>query len=171
MKIIKEITDKDILGTDGYSNAKPRMTARAILKNINNEYAVIHSKEFDLYSFPGGGIEDDENIINALKREITEETGCECSLIKDLGIIKENRAYCNYTQISYYFIVTTNDTMLNPAFTKAEKKHKTTVDWHTLDEVKKLITESIYDTEQKKFLQARDAAALNEYLLSYGKDM
>lgn len=164
MKLIKEITDKDILGTDGLSNAKPRITARAILKNRNNQYALMYSEDFDFYSFPGGGVEKSEDIISALKREIKEETGCTCDIIEELGCVKENRAHCDYTQISYYFVIITNDTKLNPAFTQAETKHKTTVNWYTLDETIKLITEPVYDKVQRKFLHARDIAALNEYL-------
>ena len=76
MKLIKTITDKDILGTEGLSLAKPRLTARAIVKNKNNRYAVMYSKEFQLYSLPGGGVENGEDIEDALRREIAEETGC-----------------------------------------------------------------------------------------------
>lgn len=168
-KLIKEITDKDILGTDGLSNAKPRMTARSILKNTDNQYAVMYSKDFDFYSFPGGGIEKDENVVDALKREIREETGCSCDIIEELGYINENRAHSDYTQISYYFVVTTNDLTLSPAFTEAENNHKTTVSWYTLEETIKLIKEPVYDTVQRKFLQARDIAALNEYLREIAK--
>lgn len=166
MKLIREITDKDILGTDGLSSANLRITARAILKNKNNQYAVMYSEDFDFYSFPGGGVEKSEDIISALKREIKEETGCSCDIIKELGCVKENRAHCDYTQISYYFVIITNDTRLSPDFTQAETKYKTTVNWHTIDETIKLITEPVYDKIQRKFLQARDVAALNEYLNS-----
>lgn len=164
MRFIKEITDKDILGTDGFSKAAPRLTARAILKNADNQYVVMYCKDFDFYSLPGGGIEENESITDALKREIREETGCSCDFIDELGFVKENRAHCDYTQISYYYIVTTNDNVLHPAFTEAEVHHKTTAEWHTLDEAVKLITEPVYDKAQQKFLQARDIAAVNEYL-------
>ena len=42
MRLIAEITDKEILGKDGLSSAKPRYTARAIVKN-GDLYAVICS--------------------------------------------------------------------------------------------------------------------------------
>lgn len=124
MKLIKNITDKDILGTDGYSFAKPRVTARAILKNKNGLYAVMYSEDFKFYSFPGGRVEENENITEAIKRELLEETGCTCSSIKELGIVKENRFHCDYTQISYYFFVETEDIVLKPDFTEAEKSIK-----------------------------------------------
>ena len=65
MKLIAEITDKEVLGTDGLSSAEPRYTARAIVKS-GDLYAVIHSEKFHPYSLPGEGVEDGENIITAL---------------------------------------------------------------------------------------------------------
>ena len=65
MKLIAEITDKEILGKNGLSFSNPRYTARAIVKN-GDLYAVIHSEKFHPYSLPGEGVEDGENIITAL---------------------------------------------------------------------------------------------------------
>ena len=69
MKLIAEITDKEMLGKEGLSSANPRYTARAIVKN-GELFAVIHSKRFHPYSLPGGGVDDGEDIVTALKREI-----------------------------------------------------------------------------------------------------
>ncbi len=166
MKLIKEITDMDILGRNGLSAAKPRLTARAILKNRDNLYAVMHSEKFAFYSFPGGGVEENEKVTEALKREIFEETGCRCDIIEEIGSVYENRACCDYTQISYYFAVTTNDFELKPQLTDDEIRHKTTAAWFTLEETIKIIKESVYFSTQQKYLQARDIAALEEYLKS-----
>ncbi|MDE5983771.1 MAG: hypothetical protein K2H13_00745 [Eubacterium sp.] len=43
------------------------------------------------------------------------------------------------------------------------KKHQTSVDWHTLDKTIKFISLPVYNNLQRKFLQARDIAALKEY--------
>lgn len=164
MKLIKEITDKDILGTDGLSEAEPRYTARAIVKNTDGKYAVMYSHKFNLYSLPGGGIEGDEDVITALKREIDEETGCSCDTITELGYVSENRFHCDYTQISYYFMVEAKSTSGNMRLTQDEITNSTEVQWHTLDNMVELIYSPIHDTTQRKFLQARDVAAINEYL-------
>ena len=161
MKLIAEITDKEILGTDGLSSAKPRYTARAIVKN-GELFAVIHSKRFHPYSLPGGGVDDGEDIVTALKREILEETGCTCDKITELGIIKENRAIADYTQISYYYIVEAGN-VGTPQFTEAEINSGTTLQWNALSEMIKLINNIQPKTYQQQFLKARDAAALNEY--------
>ena len=162
MKIIAEITDKEILGTDGLSSAKPRYTARAIVKN-GDLYAVIHSKKFHKYSLPGGGVDNGEDIITALKREILEETGCTCGKISELGIVKENRAQADYTQLSYYYVVEA-DSVGVPHFTEAETKSGTVLQWHALSEMIKLINNLQPTTYQQQYLKARDVAALNEYI-------
>ena len=162
MKLIAEITDKEILGKDGLSSAEPRYTARAIVKN-GDLYAVISSEKFHPYSLPGGGIDDGEDIITALKREILEETGCTCKKIFELGMVKENRASADYTQCSYYYVVEAIS-IGEPHFTEAETNSGTALQWYTLPEMIKRINSIKPTTYQQQYLKARDIAALNEYV-------
>ena len=110
MKQICELNDRTILGTDGMSTKAPRITARAVVKNQDGLYAVMYADKFMLHSLPGGGVEDGEDVQIALRREVYEETGCVCDEIQKLGIVAENRASLDYTQINYYFVVTTSHT-------------------------------------------------------------
>ena len=164
MKQICELNDKIILGQDGLSDKKPRLTARAIVKNRDGFYAVMYSDKFKLHSLPGGGIEDGEDAITALRREILEETGCTCDHIEELGFVSENRAHQDFTTVSYYYIVTTDHKSETIHLTDAEIANKTTVQWHTLDAAVKLISEPNHETIQRKYLQARDMAALDAYI-------
>ena len=159
-----ELTDENVLGTGGLSSASPRLTARAILKRKDSLFAVMYAKKFNLYSLPGGGIEGDESPETAIAREIWEETGCICSAIEPLGVVLENRFHADYTQIDYYFVVTTNGEAGQLHLTPNEEQNGTRPQWHTLDEVVHLIRDREHDTSQRKYLQARDVAALAAYL-------
>lgn len=164
MDLICKITDKDLLGTDGLSKAEPRYTARAILKNGEDKYAVMYTEKFDLYSLPGGGIEDDEDKLEALRREVLEETGCICESIEEIGYIYENRAHADYTQYSYYYFVTAGSPAQKQSLTESEIQNKTKVQWHSLDKMTDLIFNQKPSTNQQKFLKARDVAALKKYI-------
>ena len=163
MKQICELNDRIILGTDGMSTKAPRITARAIVKNQDGLYAVMYADKFKLHSLPGGGVEDGEDVLTALRREVYEETGCICDEIQELGIVAENRASLDYTQINYYFVVTTTHTPGENHLTEAEQESRTVVEWHTFDEMVRLINEQEFDRVQGKYLKARDVAALREY--------
>ena len=163
MRVICELNDKIILGQDGLSDKVPRLTARAIVRNQDGLYAVMYSDKFKLHSLPGGGVEDGEDVLTALCREVYEETGCVCDEIKELGIVAENRASLDYTQINYYYVVTTTHKPGENHLTESEQASRTVVQWHDFEEMMRLINEQKFDRVQGKYLKARDVAALKEY--------
>ena len=59
---------------DNSWNRYKRPSVRGIIIK-NNKVAMVYSRKFDYYKFPGGGIENGEDHITTLKRELTEETG------------------------------------------------------------------------------------------------
>ncbi len=170
MKQICELNDKVVLGTDGVSEKAPRITARAVVKTRDGLYAVMYADKFKLHSLPGGGVEDGEDILTALRREIYEETGCSCDEIRELGIVSENRASLDYTQINYYFAVTAAHKPSENHLTEAEQDSRTVVKWVTFDEMVHLINEQEFDRVQGKYLKARDVAALQEYATKFTDD-
>lgn len=163
MRVICELNDKIILGQDGLSDKVPRLTARAIVRNQDGLYAVMYSDKFKLHSLPGGGVEDGEDVLTALRREVYEETGCVCDEIKELGIVAENRASLDYTQINYYYVVTTTHKPGENHLTESEQASRTVVQWHAFEEMVRLMNEQEFDRVQGKYLKARDVAALKEY--------
>ena len=117
----------------------------------------------NLYSLPGGGIEEGEDEVSTLIREIYEETGCACDSIEQLGMVSENRNHQDYTTLSYYFVVHTTTKKSDLHLTEAELENGTTVKWFSLEETIHRIKDVEHETTQRKFLQARDVAALMEY--------
>ena len=167
MKLICELNDKIVLGKEGMSAKAPRITARAIVKNRDGLYAVMYADKFKLHSLPGGGVEGGEDVLTALRREVYEETGCICDEIQELGIVAENRASLDYTQINHYFVVTTTHTPGKNHLTEAEQDCRTMVKWVTFHELVRLINEQEFDRVQGKYLKARDVAALREYAMLF----
>ena len=163
MKHVFELNDKIILGKEGLATKPPRITARAVVKNQNGLHAVMYAEKFMLHSLPGGGVEDGEDVLAALRREVYEETGCVCDEIQELGIVSENRASLDYTQINHYFVVTTTHTPGENHLTESELDSRTVVKWVAFDELVQLINDQEFDRVQGKYLKARDVVALREY--------
>lgn len=161
--VICELTDLNVLGSNGRSNKLPQKKVRAILIRKDGKIAVMHEARSGLYALPGGGLEDGEDAQAALVREIFEETGCSCDTIEPLGIVSENRFHADSTRLSYFFVVHTSEENATPHFTEEEISLGTTLEWHTPENALHLIRDVTHDTPQKKFLQARDLAALNAY--------
>jgi len=161
--LISELTDKNVLGLEGMSSKPPRKTSRALVINEEGNCAVMYAEKFNLYSLPGGGIEEGEDEVSTLIREIYEETGCTCDSIEQLGMVSENRNHQDYTTLSYYFVVHTKTKNSNLHLTEAEIDNGTIIKWFSLEETIHRIKDVEHETTQRKFLQARDIAALNEY--------
>ena len=83
-----------------------RRAARAVLFNAASQVAVMHFTATGSYKLPGGGIDEGEDTIAALHREIREETGYEITDIKELGEVVEYRYYCGMHQVSYCYTAT-----------------------------------------------------------------
>lgn len=86
-----------------------RDTVRAIITN-KEEILLIYTERYNDYTFPGGGIEEGEDIEKSLHREIKEETGANnVSIVAEFGEYEEFRP-CYYPEYdishvrSFYYV-------------------------------------------------------------------
>ena len=169
MKLLKRITDKDINGTDRISLAKPRLKARAVLLDEKGSMALMHITNFGIYVLPGGGVEEDEDLETALRREMLEETGCQIEIIQELGYIDENRLEHDDTLISNYWLAKVVGEIGSPQMTEEEIETGTQLQWHTPENALRLIKGWTPETYQQKFLQLRDIIVMNEAIEVFGR--
>ncbi|CCQ09856.1 MutT/nudix family protein [Pseudoalteromonas luteoviolacea B = ATCC 29581] len=98
---------------------KSRHTARAIIVN-NKDILLVYTKRYNDFSLPGGGIDEGESVIDALKRELKEEIGAyDISIDAPFGVYEEYRAdrKCSNTQWhiqSFYFHCSLNAPLQPP---------------------------------------------------------
>lgn len=160
MKLLRHITDQDMTGEDTFTYAAPRRAARAALLDSEGRLALMYVGSMDLYTLPGGGMEDGEDVMTTLHREMLEETGCECEIIGELGYTIENRARMSFTQHSFYFYGKVKGEKGLPSFTQEEVSDETVLGWYTLSEALRLVADKKHESYQCRYIQARDSAAL-----------
>ncbi|WBW97121.1 NUDIX domain-containing protein [Oceanirhabdus sp. W0125-5] len=68
-----------------------RIAARAIILK-GSKILLLYTKRYNDYSFPGGGVDPEEDLITGLKRELSEETGAtNVEVLEEYGLIDEYR--------------------------------------------------------------------------------
>jgi 8-oxo-dGTP pyrophosphatase MutT (NUDIX family) len=147
----------------------PRLAARAVVRNRAGLIGVTYIRKFDLYNLPGGGVEDGESPEDAVRREVREEAGCTCASVTPLGIVYENRGSQNFVQQSWYFAVEAGEDNLPMELTEKERANGTEIQWHTLETAIRLISGQNVTMDSRKFVRARDLAALEAYRMHYDK--
>ncbi len=163
MKLIKEIIGDVNKNEKKY---KERIASRAIFRK-NDKVLMVYSKFFDDYSFPGGGVEKNENIIDTAIRETFEEVGAlNTKVIKTIGYVVEYRASLFndadlFKQTSYYSICTC-DKFSNPHLEKYETELGYESRWITIKEALNH-NKNLYESKRKSTALLREIAVL-EYL-------
>lgn len=140
---------------------RPKFSTRTVLFDQNGRVAIINVKRHGYYKIPGGGIEDEEDIEDAAKREVREEAGCNCNIIKELGRIETEVPIWQMLDISNGFIATVEGEKSKPNFEAWEKERGFEIEWFKdLSTAIETIGRNIVSEPGMEALQNRDLAFL-----------
>jgi hypothetical protein len=154
--------------------------ARAIL--INDQGKMYLSQFAGMYLFPGGRIEDNENIEECLTREIREETGIELSLsdIKPFLLIRQfiknypkrgtNNDFINRLNETYYYLIYTNKNVKPDKMNLMENEIENNFNTIQieLNEIDYLLEQNKVDNIKNKYF-AREVKTIADELKKYHK--
>ena len=165
--IIARIND-DLFPYEGYDHI--RYTARALVENQDGEFGFLHLVGEDYFGVRdhletcGGGIEEGENLVDTINREIEEEMGLKIKHMKLLGSILDAYNLINRITLStfFYCLVDSN------SYTAT---HRTEEESILIKEIVWLKPEEALDrlknnakSNVDKIVQRRDYQALKYYL-------
>ena len=72
---MRELFEIDLKDYNANACVYRRPSVRGIIINEDNKIALVYSQKEHYYKFPGGGINEEEDMICALVREVNEEVG------------------------------------------------------------------------------------------------
>lgn len=172
MKLLAEITEKSLgIGDEGERFDAPynlRKSARLILLNERGEMAVQHIKVSSFYKLPGGGIEAGEDMVEALKREVLEEVGCQCEVEREIGLVIEyrNRKDTSLLQLSYCYVARVQGLIGEPSFDESEVAAKQVTEWYLPEVALEKLKEAKPNSSEGVFMVQREIVFLEEFLKS-----
>ncbi len=171
MNIFKTIRDVDLgLNTPILNkDYEERSAARAIVFDAEKNVALLHATKKSYHKLPGGGIEGDEDIETALRRELLEEIGCSIENIQELGVVEEYLDGFGLHQTSYCFIADLVGDKGENLLEEGEIADGFEPKWVSLDDAIAILeSESNIENYQGKFIRLRDLTFLKEAQKRYG---
>lgn len=143
-----------------------RKAVRSIVYDSNEDLAIMSVSKGGYHKLPGGGIEDGEDEMTALKREIKEEIGSEIEILKPLGRIIEYRSEYAQKQTSYCYVAKLKGPKGSPEFTDLEKSAGFKLEWINPKEALAILKNDKPEDYTAKFIIKRDLTFINYHLLN-----
>lgn len=158
---IFEIRDEDVGEEEIPTEYKQRNAVRAILKR-DDKIAILNVKKHKYHKLPGGGIDEGESEIEAVHREIQEETGCTATIGEKIGTSIQYKSHQGkkQTENCYEAEVITEG---NPEFTENEKRNGFELKWMTKEEAIQIMKKEKPLDYTGKFIVKRDLSFLTNF--------
>ena len=166
---MKEILiNNDNLSTDEIDEIVTR--TKGLIINDNDEIILGYSNK--VYQFPGGHLEEGEELIECLLREVREETGIEINNKELTPFIKITYYSKNYRGSGknrenniYYYVINTNDNynLDNTSYDEGEKERGYTLVKIPLKNIEKVLIDSIPDNPINEIIVEEMLEVLKEY--------
>lgn len=167
MKNLLTINEQDILPDSpaiDTSAFRKRGAARAVLLDESGQVYLLSVGKHGYHKLPGGGIDEGEDVKQALERELMEEVGCRAEIIAELGIIIEYRNYEDggLEQTSYCYLAKQVGNQVDSALEAAELEDGMfEVKAKSIDDALALLSQDKPGNLEGKFIQKRDMAFLH----------
>jgi ADP-ribose pyrophosphatase YjhB (NUDIX family) len=163
MKLLKTIRDSDFSFEGEYGEMKNnRQASRAVVFDGENNIAILKVSKLNYHKLPGGGVEGSEDLIDALRREVLEEIGCEISVLGELGEITEYRGKFDLKQDSFCYLAKLEGEKGRPNYTEEEIRDGFQIVWVSLDKAIEILKNDQPINYEGKFIQMRDLCFLEE---------
>lgn len=125
------VLDKKNYNPNGSVGRRP--SVRGIIIR-NGKIAMMHSRKYNYYKLPGGGIEPEETLEDTLIREVREESGLivKPETIKEFGYVRrieKGRYEDIFIQDNYYFLCETESTVMEQQLDDYEAEEEFTLEF------------------------------------------
>ncbi len=140
-----------------------RHAVRVVLLDDIGQVAVIYVNKHGYYKIPGGGVETGEDLKTAARREVLEESGCNCQIVAELGRTETELPDWDMHDISYGFLARVVGDKQAPRFEAHEQERGFAAEWLPS------LAQTIAKIENNNSIDDASAAALQSRDLSYLK--
>ena len=169
MRLLFEMDKKDY---GQCTHSFVRNSARSIIIQ-GKKVAMIYSAKYNYYKFPGGGIEDGENPVDAMIRETREESGLVVlpDTVKEYGYVHriqrsdQDETEC-FIQDNYYYLCKAADEIVSQELDDYEAKETYTLEYVEPDAAIRK-NRHVVDSPYNQMMFEREARVL-ELLIAEG---
>lgn len=165
MELIAEILESEIIESSSeLENIKfhVRKACRAVLANCEGKIALLYVSKNNYHKLPGGGVEGEESLHTALKREIIEEVGSQIDIMDEIGLVIEYRNKHELLQFSYSYFCKVVGEIGTPKYTNQEIDSDLQLIWIGIEEAILTLRNDRPNNYIGQFIQRRDLAILEK---------